>query len=487
MVGVPRSKGCQTCLQRRVRCDLTQPECLQCSRRLMKCPGYQKRWKFSHHTSLSVKNDLRTRPQRPRNRFAQPRSTQLGCASDTIDERVEPNLVVRAFDLQGKEIFCSFLLASFPAQFASCGGRVDVNWMDYARQPVLDAPQALTWAFRSLATLHMGRTYHDGEKITSSRHMYSRSLNYLSDLISDTRYQRGAETLATAILLNIYEMQDSLSPLSWLVHARGLASIIQLRGPEAHRTGFGITLLKSCRSILVSEAFVRGGRCFLDQPEWQTFLLEVADSESKSARGSQLGVLVDRAFIEITSCPRWLMETRILTEASLGSAQSTSISPRRLLERMVRSRDTLSNIQQQLEIGLSRQGLSSTDASWEEFIGPIAANFLGAFAQSALNGIRLAIALLDHLLEIVRLRLLLLEQDSDSYTSLSSVSGSPRSFIVNPWSELGSNSGTWELDFDPDHGLSLFCMSRKTSAWMDRVVMSMGLLGVRPKALSHVL
>ncbi|KAL3486018.1 hypothetical protein BJX62DRAFT_25434 [Aspergillus germanicus] len=486
MVGVPRSKGCQTCLQRRVKCDLTHPECLQCSRRLMKCPGYEKRWKFYNQTAGPIENKPRARSTRQA-RPAPMRSAPVASLNDTIDERVEPNLVVRAFDLQGKEIFCSFLLASFPAQFASCGGRVDVNWIDYARQPVLDAPQALTWAFRSIATLHMGLTYHDSEKITSSRHMYSQSLKYLSDLVSHPRYQRGAETLAAAILLNIYEMRDGISPLSWLAHAQGLATIIQLRGPEAHRTGFGTTLLKSCRSMLVSEAFIRGGRCFLDKPEWQTFLREVVESETKSSKGSKLGILVDRAFIEVSCCPRWLMETRMLLEAPPDTAPSTSIPPLALLQRMTQSRDTLSVIQQQLEIALSRQGTPVHETSWEDFIGPIAFNFIGAFAQSAMNGIRLAVALLDHLIGLVRLHLLLYQDNSGDYVSSSSSSatGSPRSFIVNPWSDLGSHGAAWQLDFDPDYGLSLFYMTRETAGWMDRMMMSMGLLGVRPRVTSQ--
>jgi hypothetical protein len=240
--------------------------------------------------------------------------------------------------------------------------------------------------------------------------------------------------------------------------------------------------------MLVSEAFIRGGRCFLDKPEWQAFLREVVESETKSSKGSKLGILVDRAFIEVSCCPRWLMETRMLLEAPPDTAPSTSIPPLGLLQRMRQSRDTLSVIQQQLEIALSRQGTPVHDTSWEDFIGPIAFNFIGAFAQSAMNGIRLAVALLDHLIGLVGIHLLLYQENSSDYvssSSSSSVSGSPRSFIVNPWSDLGSHGAAWQLDFDPDYGLSLFYMTRETSGWMDRMMMSMGLLGVRPRVTSQ--
>ncbi|KAL4885775.1 hypothetical protein BJY04DRAFT_213976 [Aspergillus karnatakaensis] len=469
MVGVPRSKGCQTCLQRRVKCDLTHPECLQCSRRLMKCPGYEKRWKFYNQTSGSMKKE--TRPQsQPQSRFVLSRPSPPTPSSDTIDERVEPNLVVRAFDLQGKELFCGFLMANFPAQFASCGGRVDVNWVHYARQPVLDAPQALTWAFRSVATLHIGKTYNDTEKITSSRHMYSRSLSYLSDLIARPRYASGAETFATAFLLTLYEMHDGVNPSTWLAHARGLAAIVQLRGPEAHSMGFGVTLLKSCRSMLVLEAFVRGGRCFLDKPEWQSFMTDMADSESESQMASPLGILVDRAFIEISCCPGWLAETRALIHTVHTPLSSQQLPPQALAHGMSRSRVKLHYIQQQLELSLSRQSTPDTDKTWETFIGPIAVNFLGAFAQSSLHSIRLAIALLDRLIELVR-----------CHVTRSDTNNSLRSLNANRWSNLGLDQHSWQLEFDPDYGLSMFGMTRDTSGWMDRMVMSMGLLGLRPR------
>ncbi len=40
MVGVPRSKGCRICVQRRVRCDLTRPTCNNCKKGNRPCPGY---------------------------------------------------------------------------------------------------------------------------------------------------------------------------------------------------------------------------------------------------------------------------------------------------------------------------------------------------------------------------------------------------------------------------------------------------------------
>lgn len=46
MVGVPRSKGCRICVQRRVKCDQTRPTCNNCKKGNRPCPGYSQDLKF---------------------------------------------------------------------------------------------------------------------------------------------------------------------------------------------------------------------------------------------------------------------------------------------------------------------------------------------------------------------------------------------------------------------------------------------------------
>lgn len=46
MVGIPRSKGCRICVQRRVKCDQTKPTCNNCKKGNRPCPGYAQDLKF---------------------------------------------------------------------------------------------------------------------------------------------------------------------------------------------------------------------------------------------------------------------------------------------------------------------------------------------------------------------------------------------------------------------------------------------------------
>ncbi|KAF7117605.1 hypothetical protein CNMCM5793_006697 [Aspergillus hiratsukae] len=483
MVGVPRSNGCRTCLQRRVKCDLTEPQCQRCQKRGQDCPGYEKRWKFCDETGPKARK-IQRRSQAPQGQTQtqtavhQADPPHLGTGTDpimtvvarkaSIDERVQPSLAGLALDVQQREIFCRFLLTNFPAQFASCGARVEVNWIDYARdRPSTSATvsQALLWAFRTIATLFMGKANKDRDKITCSRHMYSRALGYLSGLIGHPKFSKDDETLAAAILLAIYEMADGTGWASWLSHTRGVATLIRLRGPEAHRRGFGVTLLKSCRSFLVADAFVRGETCFLGDPEWRALMTELADSESQASTKSELGLIVDRAFIEVASCPARLIQTKTLL------ADRSDVAPTRetLVKDITNSRNVLTDLRSKLEIGVV------TRKEETSFTGPIPWNFVDSFAQSSLHGMRSGIALLDQLLTLInadsrrrQFRGHILQLDY------------PAACASNPWAAMERESASWQVQFDPKFLQSTFNISPDTNDdYMDRIAMSMGMLGLR--------
>ncbi|KAK7935167.1 hypothetical protein PG985_000662 [Apiospora marii] len=59
MVGVPgRSKGCKTCLKRRVKCDETKPTCDRCRRGGFECLGYARatEWRHTFQETVSKRN-----------------------------------------------------------------------------------------------------------------------------------------------------------------------------------------------------------------------------------------------------------------------------------------------------------------------------------------------------------------------------------------------------------------------------------------------
>ncbi|KAE8413579.1 hypothetical protein BDV36DRAFT_304025 [Aspergillus pseudocaelatus] len=467
MVGVPKTSTSSNIESKNLQCDLTQPFCNQCTKRNLDCPGYEKRWKFMHQTKGSIQkgqqHNGRSQPQPPH------REAALVRARQSIDERVEPNLAAAALDLQQKEVFCTFLLTSFPAQFASCGKRVEVNWIDYARRPLLTAPQALVWAYRALATVFIGRKYNDMNKVTCSRHMYSRALNYLAGVIQHPKFATTEEALASGILLTMYEMVDGITGASWLTHTRGLATMIQMRGQDVHRSGFGLTLLKSCRAFLVADALIRGEHCFLGEPQWRAFLSELADMESQSPKRSELGLIVDRAFIEIASCPGWLVETQRLIKADNPEARAS------LMQEIEFGRHRLNELQSELQCALVHQRQASI-LHWQSFVGPIPWDFVDPFAQSSLYGMRLGISLLSQLHVLLRADLFRRHYVTEPWDDPEM----PGLQSPNPWSALDADAPEWQVRFDPEYLRDSYQIHPSGNEdWMDRIAMSMGMLGIR--------
>ncbi|KAE8391579.1 hypothetical protein BDV23DRAFT_171539 [Aspergillus alliaceus] len=412
---IPKSNACRTCLRRRVKCDLTQLSCNQCTKRNLSCPGYEKRWRFMHQTTGSIQKDQQ---RNGRNQPQPHREAALIRARQSIDELVEPDLADAALDLQQKEVFCTFLLTSFPAQFASCGKCVEVNWIDYARRPLLSAPQALVWAYRALATVFIGRKYKDMAKVTCSRHMYSRALNYLTGVIQHPRFATTEETFAAGILLTMYEMVDGITGASWLTHTRGLATMIQMRG---------------------------------------AFLGELVDIESQSSTRSELGLIVDRAFIEVASCPGWLTETSTLIRQPGHTEAKTNL---------------MSEI---LQCTLVHQRQASILA-WQQFVSPIPWDFVDPFAQSSLYGMRLGISLLNRLFVLLsadlRRRYCGPEPFEEGHI--------PGLQSPNPWSALDADAQEWQVRFDPEYLQDSYQIHPSGNAdWMDRIAMSIGMLGIR--------
>ncbi|KAB8229411.1 Zn(II)2Cys6 transcription factor domain-containing protein [Aspergillus alliaceus] len=350
------------------KCDLTQPSCNQCTKRNLSCPGYEKRWKFMHQTTGSIQKDQQ--------------EAALILARQSIDELAEPDLADAALDLQQKE-------------FASCGK-----------------------SYRALATVFIGRKYKDMAKVTCSRHMYSRALNYLTGVIQHPRFATTEETLAAGILLAMYEMVDGITGASWLTHTRGLATMIQMRG---------------------------------------AFLGELVDIESQSSTRSELGLIVDRAFIEVASCPGWLAETSTLIRQPGHTEAKTNL---------------VSEILQCTLVHLRQASI----LAWQQFVSPIPWDFVDPFAQSLLYGMRLGISLLNRLFILLsadlRRRYCGPEPFEEGHI--------PGLQSPNPWSALDADAQEWQVRFDPEYLQDSYQIHPSgNSDWMDRIAMSIGMLGIR--------
>lgn len=200
-----------------------------------------------------------------------------------------------------------------------------------------------------------------------------------------------------AIHLGIYEMLDGLGEKSWLIHSRGIGRLFQLRGPEAHRDGFGRTLLVAYRSFLVADAFISQEPCFLAEHEWRAIVYETLASERRAGKSCQLSELVELAFNEIVLCPGLFAQTRDLVSQTEGVSEILRES---LVAQITRSLDRLVELERQMGPLIIKY--NNKVIKWEEDAkSPIPTEFARKVAKFASHGARSAIAILSQLLVLI--------------------------------------------------------------------------------------
>ncbi|KAJ6011991.1 hypothetical protein N7522_002346 [Penicillium canescens] len=307
-----------------------------------------------------------------------------------MDEGLAPNLAVEAINIQTKESFERWLDYHFPSYVASFNSRVDVSWMDFVRGKWSSFPQALIWGVRALICLRMGAAEGNREAVMCARHMYSRGIKHLACLLQ-TPAVLSDETLAAAILLGGYEVLDGSTDRSWIIHSQGIRHLFCARGPSAHASGMGRTLMLCWRPYIVADAFINAMPCFLGDSEWTQISMskEVAKAEDEQEKGSPLGQTMDYAFNEVAKCPGYLATTKNI----VSSRTNVDLAMlRRLIDCIFQSKGNLEHCHGML-------GEINPPAS---FVGVIPSMYATTLVQGSRNGISSAIALLNQLMTVLQ-------------------------------------------------------------------------------------
>ncbi|KAF9891046.1 hypothetical protein FE257_004981 [Aspergillus nanangensis] len=442
MVGVPHSNGCRACIQRHIKCDQTRPECRHCQTRAIRCPGYRRILRFYHFTPRE-------------DEFTDASALENSVARPTMDEAVAPNLIFEALDIQLKENFVSMIDVTFPVTYATFCRRVNPNWVSFVHHHSKAQPIALTLSFRCLSTWYLAVRHQDQEKIHASRHMYNRALRCLADLLRHPTTITSDSTLACAILLGVYEMWDGISATSWVIHARGIKTLFQLRGPEAHLDGFGRTLFTTYRSFLVVDAFQHNETCFLADPDWREMTSHALGVEERDGKGSCLGDVTENLFNEIILCPGFHKQTRDLI--SHGGSESSRDT---LISEMRRSQSVLRRLHHELILVQNDPDKAQPSPNRGEVEAPFPAHFVPPITRFNLKGVDSALALLHQLLALL---------DADRRRT-SSLHEGYSAGVENPWGAVALRlPGPIEDDGK---------VGKKPHDWLDHIAMTMGVLSI---------
>ncbi|KAF2107059.1 hypothetical protein BDV96DRAFT_654149 [Lophiotrema nucula] len=253
MVGVGgRSKACDQCRRRRIKCDLDQPACKKCVKAGLKCGG-SGAITFVFHDSGKISHSTRT--DRTTSLEIIPYETEAKVSNATGPFiTLYPTLLVPPNDL----------------------------FLNFARARLLKGPDSediispepdnsLTDAsFLALATTYFGAEHKDNSVVQRGLRRYSHAIEQINSALGDPIRCLSLDLLGAIVTMSLHEYLMSQRDLGWVHHARGFEKLMQVRGPEAFVTLPALMLMERTRVSIIFAALVTRQQTIIARPEWKT-------------------------------------------------------------------------------------------------------------------------------------------------------------------------------------------------------------------------
>ncbi|KAK7894437.1 hypothetical protein LTR67_006198 [Exophiala xenobiotica] len=298
MVGVPgRSKGCHTCLKRRIKCDESRPTCKRCEKAGYVCLGYDRKLEIRFHTfegsesagnpAVSAKTTkhapLSTTTVQQQNLVL--RSNQ-GCPTPAAVPR-ELSLVAFRDDVQFSYLFDNFVWSSYGSP-----------WLQMAAAGRLDALSLE--ASRAFSLSIFGKHHHQRDIEVSGAMHYEHTVRALSSRLSHVG-SPGSEGLIVPITIllmhsfanRLHNMEQSTTPdpQASAFHIQGLLKLVQICVPKRFAVNPLRLAFESCRATLITIGLITKTRSFLEQSVWIDEPWSVCGQENKSSQNQLVDIL----------------------------------------------------------------------------------------------------------------------------------------------------------------------------------------------------
>ncbi|ETN40476.1 uncharacterized protein HMPREF1541_04753 [Cyphellophora europaea CBS 101466] len=276
MVGVPgRSKACNTCKKRRIRCGLERPQCANCVKSNRLCAGYQRERVFIvnqavhplSHTAQKVKPDSPetvddqdmgiTNPKLPiwkqKHRHPKPSTSRQ----------------ISLIPAYRQQLLDNYIRTTIPD--VSHAGPGATWWVQSLAQLPSHTP-VLATAILAVSLSKAASVHHDANLRLQSLEHYTTGLWELQKALWSPDEMYRDETLAACLLLAVYELIECPggSRVGFISHQDGAARLVQLRGPEAHVDGFGHAMFLAYRNMGILHGLDRRTPLFLAEGDWMT-------------------------------------------------------------------------------------------------------------------------------------------------------------------------------------------------------------------------
>ncbi|KAK0369429.1 hypothetical protein CLIM01_13210 [Colletotrichum limetticola] len=259
MVGVGgRSKACDHCRRRRVKCDLTAPECARCVKAQLKCGGCR---------GLSFIQYNGPRAATPGTDVS-----DISQAAPIIGSKTTAHSVVvpRKNEIIPTQIGKQYLtLGSMDDVYASYA----MNHLLHESEEVVvnpDINRTLTnKCFVALSTTIFGIDKKEPHVLQHGLYRYGTALKALNRALSDPRESRSFDVLEAITVMAVFEMIAGNREDGWIEHARGLERLLDFRGPTSMQPLPCLALFEKARPSMIFAALVTRKTTILSSTLWK--------------------------------------------------------------------------------------------------------------------------------------------------------------------------------------------------------------------------
>ncbi|KAJ5363942.1 uncharacterized protein N7496_009655 [Penicillium cataractarum] len=223
MGGVPyKSKGCNTCRRRKVRCDETKPECMRCVKNGHECLGYERRRVFIQGASKTS----HTLAHRPRD----PPAEQSSSSETSSSSSPEADSDIPWFDVNPEtriQFVANFVDCFEPSAVIRDGKYRTFTHLQDTFPGFVGSSPVLDKAATALSAAFLAKTKQNNDLLTYSTRLYGQILQTVHSRIRSGR-KCGQDLLFATVIFQIYELVNC-SPLgfrAWLAHVQGSNAIL---------------------------------------------------------------------------------------------------------------------------------------------------------------------------------------------------------------------------------------------------------------------
>ncbi|KAI1496436.1 hypothetical protein F5X99DRAFT_400479 [Biscogniauxia marginata] len=345
MVGVRRSKGCNTCRRKKIKCDEQRLRCGQCRKGVRICDGYDQPTIFLNSSTGDYENGtlpLGEDQIRFRNRsvddYAWPNGDKTGRVvvsrtkqrswrglpygnGDNTRETVPAPRCLSSQTWSIDQILGEFLDNCL---HLSASQEVPLSWIR-SLVPMEKDVDALPLAMSALAFGWAGHVDGRPQLVDKGLQLYNAAVKQLR---SDIHARSPLQVLATTAIFTFYELCDFGSEQNpgWLYHLAGIAAVLQALGPEMVSVEPYLQVFSFCRMIFIVHGLNRHRRVCAASRLW-------THVPFKNHTKSEFHLFFDIA----TEVAEWLEEVDSLEKSFVGQSPPDTISeqPGQVLQRAV--------------------------------------------------------------------------------------------------------------------------------------------------------